>query len=58
MYNAKRTDTYFRGELNKFIQVAESQLLTPHMIVSFLYKRLLHVNHQLIFCHKGNISNH
>ena len=23
MYNARRTDTYFREELNKFIQVAE-----------------------------------
>jgi hypothetical protein len=24
MYNAKRTDAYFPGELNKFIQVAEN----------------------------------
>ena len=24
MYNAKRTDTYFRGELNKFIQIAQN----------------------------------
>ena len=24
MYHAKRTDAYFRGELNKFIQVAEN----------------------------------
>jgi hypothetical protein len=24
MYNAKRMDAYFRGELNKFIQVAEN----------------------------------
>ena len=26
MYNAKRTDTYFRGELNKFIQVVEKHI--------------------------------
>jgi hypothetical protein len=24
MYNAKKTDAYFRGELNKFIQVAKN----------------------------------